>query len=68
MVNLVGTRVGYKLGISDGEVPGITLGVVDRSKLGGDEVSGKVLSGGSCEGARDGKLEDGIEELEELAL
>ena len=54
--------------MSDGEVLCTTLGVSDRIRLGGDEVSGKVLSGGSCEGARDGKLEDGIEELEELAL
>ena len=29
---------------------GITLGVADRSKLGGDECSGHVLSGGKVEG------------------
>ena len=34
--NLEGTRVGNKLGIFDGEVPGIKLVVADRRKLGGD--------------------------------
>ena len=44
--NSEGTKVGNKLGISNGEVMGITLVVVERSKLGGDESSGQVLSGG----------------------
>ena len=47
--NLGGTRVGDKLGIYGGEVPGITLVVADRRKLGGDEVSGQLSTGGSCE-------------------
>ena len=49
-------------------MPGITIGVADRSKLGGDEGSGKILSGGYCEYAIDGNLEDGCEDLEESAL
>ena len=44
---------------------GVTIGDADRSKLGGDEGSGIVLSGGSFEGDRDGNLEDGSEELKE---
>ena len=39
-------------------MPGITLGVSDRSKLGGDKGSGQVLSGGSCEDDIYGKDED----------
>ena len=66
--NSEGTRVGNKLGISDGEVLGIKLGVADRRKLGGEKGSGKVLPGGSCEGERDGNLEDGSEYLEDSAL
>ena len=46
----------------------ITLGVLDRDKVGGDEGSGPVLSGGSCECATDGNLEGGIEELEDSSL
>ena len=61
------TRVGIILGISGGEVRGITLGVSDRSKLGDDEGSRNVLSGGSCEGARYVKLGNSSEELEESA-
>ena len=38
--------VGNKLGIYDGEVLGITLVVLDISKLRWDELSGQVLSGG----------------------
>ena len=60
LVDSEGTRVENKLGISDGEVPGITLVVADRIKLGCDEGSWWVLSGGSFEGARDGNHEDGI--------
>ena len=37
MGNSEGTRAGNKLGIYYGELKGITLRVVDRSKLGGDE-------------------------------
>ena len=48
--NPEGTRVGNKLGISDGEVLGIILGVASRSKLGGDKLSGQILSGGKVEG------------------
>ena len=44
--------VGNKLGISYGEFPETTLVVIDRRKIGGDEGSGPVLSGGYCEGAR----------------
>ena len=33
----------------DGEVLCTTLGVSDRIRLGGDEVSGEVLSGGKVE-------------------
>ena len=61
LVNSEGTSVDNKVGISDGEFLGITLGVLDRNKLGVDEGSGKVLSGVFCEGARDGNLEDGSE-------
>ena len=50
------TRVGNKLGISDGEVMGIKLGIPEILKFGGDEGSGQVLSGGYCEGAIYGKL------------
>ena len=35
--NSEGIRFGSKLGISDGELMCITLGVVDRRKLGGDK-------------------------------
>ena len=63
MIISEGTRVRNKLGISNGEVPGITLIVAERSKLGGGEGSGIVLSSGSCEGARNGNLEDVSEEL-----
>ena len=45
MVNLEGTGVDKKLGIYEGEVPGITLEVADRTKLGGDKGLGTVLSG-----------------------
>ena len=64
MGNLEGTRVENKLGISVGEVMSITLRVVDRRKLGGDEGSGQVLSGGSFEGTGYVNSEDGSEELE----
>ena len=47
---------------------GITLGVVDRIKRWGDEVSGKFLSGVYFEGARGDNLEVGIKELEDSAL
>ena len=43
---------------------GIALGAEDRNKLRFDEGPGLVLSGGSFEGAMDGNIEDGIEELE----
>ena len=66
--NSEGTRVGNKLDIYDGEVTGTTLGFLDRKKLGGDEGSGQVLSGGSFEGEMDGNLEYGIKELEDSAL
>ena len=46
---------------------GTTLGAVDRSNFGGEEVVGAVLSWGSFEGVRDG-LEDSSKELEGLAL
>ena len=46
-------------------MPGITLGVQDIRKLGGDEESRQVLSGGSCEGIRDGNFEDESKELDE---
>ena len=59
MGNSEGTRVGNKLGIYDGEVPGITLGVVYRSKLGVDERSDQVLSYGSFGGERYGNPQDG---------
>ena len=68
MGNLEGARFGNKLFISDGGVLCITLGVSDRKKIGGDEVSRHVLPGGYCEGARYGKLEDGSEELDDSAL
>ena len=55
---------GNKLGISDGEVLGITLGVIYRSELGGDEVSGQFLSDISCEGAKYGNSEDVGKDLE----
>ena len=45
-------------------MPGITLVYADRIKLGGDEGSMTVLSGGSFEGARDVNLEYGSEELD----
>ena len=56
------------MGTSVGELTGITLRFADRIKLGGDEGSGPVLSGGSCECATDGNLEGGIEELEDSSL
>ena len=62
--NSEGNRVGNKLGIYVDEVLGIPIIVADRSKIGGDEVSRKILSSGSCEGARYGKPEDGGEDLE----
>ena len=43
MVNSELNRVGNKLGIYYGEVPGITPGVADRSKLGDDEGLRKLL-------------------------
>ena len=46
----------------------MTFWVADKSKLGGDEVSGKGLSGGSYKVARYGNLEYGSEELEESVL
>ena len=48
--NSEGTRVVNKLGISDGEVLGITLRGADRKKLGVKEKSGLVLSVGKVEG------------------
>ena len=54
---LEGTGVGIKIGTSDGELPGFRLGAGYRSKLGGDSVSGSVLSGGTFEGDRDLNLE-----------
>ena len=66
--NLQGTRVDNKIGISNGEVPGITLGVAGRRKLWDDRVSGSVLSGGSCEGTRYGKLEHGSKELQDSSI
>ena len=50
------TGVVKKLGISGGEVIGITLVPAYRSKLVGDEVLGPVLSVGYFEGARDVNL------------
>ena len=44
MVILEGNGYVIKLGISDGEVMGTTLGYVYRLKLGGKEVSYQVLS------------------------
>ena len=44
MVILEGNGYGIKLGISDGEVMGTTLGYVYGLKLGGKEVSDQVLS------------------------
>ena len=41
--NIEVTMVGNELGICDGEVLGITIGVADRIKLVGDELSGQVL-------------------------
>ena len=57
------TLVCNKIGISYGEVLGITLGVAEKIKLGGDEGSGQVLLYVFCEGAIYGILEDGIKEL-----
>ena len=51
-----GTRSGHQIGISYGEVPGITLRVAYRRKLVGDKGSRKVLSGGSSECTRDGNI------------
>ena len=68
MGNSEGNRISNKLGISDGEVPVIKLRVVEKIKLGGDEVARKFLSGGSCEGERYGYLEYGSEDLEDSAL
>ena len=44
MVILEGNGYGIKLGISDGEVMGTTIGYVYGLKLGGKEVSEKLLS------------------------
>ena len=44
MVILEGNGYGIKLGISDGEVMGTTLGYLYGLKLGGKEVSDQVLS------------------------
>ena len=55
-------------GLSDGEVPGITVVVVERSKIERYEVSGTVLSGGSFECARYIKLDYRSEELKESEL
>ena len=49
-------------------MPGITLRVAERSNHGGDKGLGKFLSGGSCEGVKDGNIEDESEELEGAAL
>ena len=43
MGNSEGNRISNKLGISDGEVPVIKLRVVEKIKLGGDEVARKFL-------------------------
>ena len=56
------------MGISDGGVPGITLGAADRITLGGYEGFRPVLSGDPLEGARNGKTKDGSEELEYSGL
>ena len=53
-----------KLGIPDGEVPGITLRAADMRKLWDYELSGPVSSGGSFKGVGYGNIEDGSEELE----
>ena len=47
---------------------GITHGLVETKKLGGDEGAGPVLSDESSGCAIYGNLEDGIEELEVSAL
>ena len=44
MDNSERTRVGNNLGISNGEVPGITLGAARKIKFGADERSGPCLS------------------------
>ena len=49
MVNSEVTKVVNKLDISDGSGLGVALGFVERIKLGGDERSGQVLSGGNIE-------------------
>ena len=46
-----------------GEVRGTSIVSADGSKLRGDEGTGPVLSGGYFEGARDGNLEYGNEEI-----
>ena len=46
---------------------GTTLEDVYKSKLGGDEGIGEVLSSGSIEGTRD-NCEDGIKSLEDSGL
>ena len=68
MSNSEETRVGYKLGITDGEVTGIKLKFADIIKIGGDEGSGLVLPGVYCEGERDINFEDRSEEIEKSAL
>ena len=68
MGNSEGTRVRNKLIISNDEVLGTTLGVADRSKLGDYEVSGKLLSGGSCEVVIYYNLEDRSEYLKDSAF
>ena len=57
-----------KLGIFDGEVLGITVGVSERCELGGDEGSGQVLSGGYAEVTIYGNLEDGSEDMEDSEI
>ena len=51
----------------DGEVLGITSGVKDRRKPGGDKVSGMVLSGGSVQVTWVGNIEgEGTREVETI--
>ena len=47
---------------------GITRGASDRIKPGVEKILWMILSGGSCKGARDGRFEDGSEELEESSI
>ena len=47
---------------------GITIKVAYIRKIGGDEGSGQILSGGSCEDDRYGKPDDRSKELDESEL